>query len=202
MHVSWIKESVQFDSVAQSCLILRPHGLQHARLPCPSPTPRAYSNSCPWQRWCHPSISSSAIPFSSHLQSFPASGSFPMSQFFTLGGHSIEISASALVLSMNIQDWFPLGLTGLISLQFKGLSRIKEYIIFKWLAMKRFPWWLSGKETTSNVRAAKDVGSVPGLERSLGEGNGNPPSILASRIPETEEPGRLWSIGSQRVRHN
>ena len=183
MDVSWIKESVQFSSVAQSCLTLQPHGLQHARLPCPSPTPRAYSNSCPSQRWCHPSISSSAVPFSSHLQSFPASGSFPMSWFFTLGGHSIGVSASASVLPMNIQDWFPLGSTGLISLQSKGLSRVKEYIIFKWLAMKRFSWWLSGKETTRNVRAAKDVGSVPRLERSPGEGNGNPPQYSCLKNP-------------------
>ena len=103
---------------------LRPHGLQHARLPCPSPTPRAYSNSCPLSRWCHPTISSSVVPFSSCLQSFPASGSFPMSQFFASGGQRIGVSASASVLQMNIQNWFPLGLTGLISLQFKGLSRV------------------------------------------------------------------------------
>ena len=93
---------------------LLPHGLQHARLPCPSPTPGAYSDSCPSSRWCHPTISSSVIPFSSCLQSFPASGSFPMSQFFTLGGHSIGVSASASVLLVNIQDWFPLGWTGVI----------------------------------------------------------------------------------------
>ena len=98
--------------------------LQHARFPCPSPTPRTYSNSCPLSWWCHPTISSSVAPFSSHLQSFPASGSFPMSQFFALGGQSIGVSASALVLPMNIQDWFPLGLTGWISLQSKGLSRV------------------------------------------------------------------------------
>ena len=96
---------------------LWPHGLQPARLPCPSPTPKAYSNLCPLRRWCHPTISSSFIPFSSHLQSFPASGSFPMSQFFTSGGQSIGVSASASVLPMDIQDWFPLGLTGWISLQ-------------------------------------------------------------------------------------
>ena len=103
---------------------LRPHGLQHTRLPCPSPTPGAYSNSCSLSRWCHPTISSSVIPFSSHLQSFPASGSFQMSQFFTSDGQRIGVSASASVISMNIQDWFPLGLTGLISLQSKGLSSI------------------------------------------------------------------------------
>ena len=103
---------------------LWPHGLQHTRPPCPSPTPRAYANSCPWSRWCHPAISSSVFPFSSCLQSFPASGSFPMNQFFTSGGQRIGVSASATVLPMNIQDWFPLGWTGWISLQSKGLSRV------------------------------------------------------------------------------
>ena len=114
--------SVQFShSVVPT---LWPHGLQHARLPCASPTPRVYSNSCPSSRWCHPTISSSVVPFSFHLQSFPASGSFPMSQFFTSGDQSIGVSPSASVLPMNIQDWFPLGWTGLISLQSKGLSRV------------------------------------------------------------------------------
>jgi len=103
---------------------LRPHGLQHARLPCPSPIPRAYSNSCPSSQWCHPTISSSVIPFSSCLQSCPASGSFPVSQLFTSGGQSIAVSASASVLPMSIQGWFPLGLTGSISLQSNGLSRV------------------------------------------------------------------------------
>ena len=97
------------------------HGLQHDSLPCPSPTPRTFSNSCPSSPWCHPSISSSVVPFSSRLQSFPASGSFLMSQFFASGRQSIEVSASASVLPMNIQDWFPLGW---ISLQSKGLSRV------------------------------------------------------------------------------
>ena len=90
---------------------LRPHELQHARPPCPSPTPGVCSNSCPLSRWCHPTISSSVLPFSSCLQSFPASGSFLMSQFFASGGQSIGFSASASVLPMNIQYWFPLGLT-------------------------------------------------------------------------------------------
>ena len=103
---------------------LRPHGLQHARLPCPSPTPRAYSNSCLLSWWCHPTISSSVIPFSSCLQSFPALGSFPMSQFFASGGQSIGASASSSVLPMSIQDWFSLGWTGWISLQSKRLSRV------------------------------------------------------------------------------
>ena len=103
---------------------LRPHGLQYAKPLCPSPTPRVYSNSCPLSRWCHPTISSSVTSFSSHLQSFPASGSFPVGQFFASGGQSIGVSASTSVLSMNIQDWFPLGSTDLISLQSKGLSRV------------------------------------------------------------------------------
>ena len=94
---------------------LWPHGLQHTRLPCPSPTPSVFSNSCPSSRWCNPTISFSVISFVSRLQSFPASGSFPMSQFFASGGQSIGASASASVLPMNIQDWFPLGLTGWIS---------------------------------------------------------------------------------------
>ena len=103
---------------------LQPHGLHHARLPYSSPTPSAYShNSCPSSQWCHPTILSSVVPFSSHLQSFPASGSFPMSQFFTSGSQSIGVSASTSVLPMNIQDWFPFGLTSWISLQSKGLSR-------------------------------------------------------------------------------
>ena len=101
---------------------LRPHGLQHARLSCPSPTPGACSNSRPSSWWCHPTISSSIVPFSSCLQSFPESGSFPMSQLFASGGQSTGVSASASVLPMNIQDWFPLGWTGWISLQSKRLS--------------------------------------------------------------------------------
>ena len=103
---------------------LQPHGLQHARPPCPSPTAGAYSNSYPSSRWCHPTNSSSIIAFSFCLQSFPTSGSFPMSQFFTSGGRSIGVSASTSVLPMNIQDWFPLGWTGWISLQSKGLSKV------------------------------------------------------------------------------
>ena len=122
--------SVQFSSVTQLCLTLRPHGLQHTRLLCPSPTLRACSNSCPSSRWCHPTISSSVIPFSC-LQSFPASGSFPMSQFFTSDSQSIETSASASVLPMNTQDRFPLGWTGWISLQSKGLSRVFSNTTFQ-----------------------------------------------------------------------
>ena len=100
--------SVQFSSVAQSCPTLQPHESQHARPPCPSPTPGVYSNSCPLSQWCHPAISSSVIPFSSCPQSLPASGSFPTSQLFTWGGQSIVVSASTSVLPMNTQDWSPL----------------------------------------------------------------------------------------------
>ena len=99
-------------SVAQLCPALQPHWLQHARLPCLSPSPRACSNSCPLSRWCHPTISSSVLPFSSCPQSFPASGSFPVSQLFASGGQSIGVSASASVLPMTIQDWPPLGWPG------------------------------------------------------------------------------------------
>ena len=117
-----------FSSVQFSCLVVsdswRPHGLQHARPPCPSPAPRVYSNSCPLSRWYHPTISSSVIPFSSCLlQSFPASGSFQMSQLFTSGGQSIRVSALTSVLPVNTQDW-SLGWTGWISLQSKELSRV------------------------------------------------------------------------------
>ena len=115
-------ESVQF-----SCSVvsdsLWPHGLQHARPPCPSPTPGVYSSSSPLSRWCHPTISLSVVPFSSRLKSFPASGSFPMSQLFASGGQSIGASASTSVLPMNIQDWFPLGWTCWISLQSKESSQ-------------------------------------------------------------------------------
>ena len=103
---------------------LQPHGLQHARLPCPSPSHRVCTNSGPLSRWCHLTISSSVIPFSSCLQSFSASGSFLMSHLFASGVQSIGTSASASILPMNIQSWFPLGLTGLISLQSSGLSRV------------------------------------------------------------------------------
>ena len=102
---------------------LWPHGLQHTRLPCPSPIPRVYSNSHPLSQWSHPVVPSSVTPFSSHLQSFPTSGSFQMSQFFTSGGQSIGVSASTSVLPVNIQDWFPLGWTGWIFWLSKGLSR-------------------------------------------------------------------------------
>ena len=117
--------SVQFmfsHSVMSDCL--RTHESQHARPPCPSPTPGVHSNSCPLSRWCHPAISCSVIPFSSCPQSLPASESFPISQLFAWGGQSTGLSALAWVLPMNTQDWFPLGWTGWTSLQSKGLLRI------------------------------------------------------------------------------
>ena len=118
-----VSQIYQFSSVTQSCPALWPQALQHARLPWPSAVPGACSNSCPLSRWCHPTISSSVIPFSC-LQSVPASGSFQMSRFFSSGGQSIGAAASTSVLPMNIQNWFPLRLPGLISLQSKGLWRV------------------------------------------------------------------------------
>ena len=123
-YVCWKLQNTDEFSCSVMSNSMRPHGLQHTRPPCPLPTPGVYSNSCPLSRWCHPIISSSVIPFSSHLQSFPASGSFQMGQFFTSGGQTIGTSVSASVCPLNIQDWFPLGWTGLISLQPKGLSRV------------------------------------------------------------------------------
>ena len=122
-HVYMMEYSVQFHhSVVSNSLW--PHGLQQARPPCPSPAPGVYSNSCPLSRWCHPAILSSVIPFSCRLQSFPASGSFQMSQLFVSGGQSIRVSVSTSILSMTIQDWSPLGWTGWISWQSKGLSTV------------------------------------------------------------------------------
>ena len=120
---SFVELSVQFSCTVMSNS-LRCHGLQHARLSCPLPVPGAYSNSCPSNWWRHPTITSSVVSFSSCLQSFPASGSFQMSQVFPSGGQSVGGSALTSILPMNIQDWFPLGWTGWISLQSKGLSRV------------------------------------------------------------------------------
>ena len=122
-RINYNPGSVQFGGSVMSDS-LWPHGLQHNSLPCPSPTPKACSNSCPLSQGCHPTISSFVVAFFSCLQTFPAPGSFPMSQFFALGGQSIRVSASASDLPMNIQAWFPLGLTGWISLRSKGLSRV------------------------------------------------------------------------------
>ena len=125
-RTSWYNKI--FSSVQFSCSVvsdsLRPHELQHARPPCPSPTPGVHPDPCPLSRWCHPAISSSVIPFSFCPQTLPALGSFPMSQLFTSGGQRTGVSALASVLPMNTQDWFPLEWTGWISLQSKGLSRV------------------------------------------------------------------------------
>ena len=127
-QVFWVYTCLDFSLVQFSHSVvsdsLRPHELQQTRIPCPSPTPGACSNSCPLSQWCHPTISSSVVPFSSCLQFFPASRSFQMNQFFTSGSQSIGVSISTSVLPMNIQDWFPLGWTSWISLQFKRLSRV------------------------------------------------------------------------------
>ena len=124
----FIITTYNLSSVQFSCSVvldsLGRYGPQHARPPCPSPVPRVHSNSCPSSSWCHSTISSSVVPFSSCPQSLPASGSFPMSQLFSSGGQSIGVSASALLLPMNIQDWFPLGWTGWTSLLSKWLSRV------------------------------------------------------------------------------
>ena len=115
--------------ITKSCLTLWPHGLQYASLPCPLLCPRVWSNPCPLSRWCHPTISCSVVPFSSCPQCFPAPGSFPVSQLFASGGQSTGASASASVLPMNFQDWFPLGWTDFISLQSKGLSRVFSEVL-------------------------------------------------------------------------
>ena len=133
-HDSKDSNSVYF-SVQFSCSVvsdsLWPHELQHARPPCPSPTPGVHPNPCPLNQWCHPTISPSVVPFSSCPQSFPASGSFHMSQLFTSGGQSIRVSASTSVLPMNTEDWSPLGWAGWISLQSKGISRVFSVPQFK-----------------------------------------------------------------------
>ena len=129
-YMTWIESwrNIQFSSVQFSRSVMSdslwPHESQHTRPPCPSPTPTAHTNPCPLSQWCHPAISSSVNPFSSCPQSFPALGSFPMSQLFAWGGQSIGVSASTSVLPMSTQGWPPLGWTGWISLQSKGLSRV------------------------------------------------------------------------------
>ena len=126
--VSWCWAVWAVYCCSKSCLTLQPHGLQHARLPCPSLSPEVYSNSCPLSQWRHPTISFSVTPFSSCPQSFPASGSFPINRLFTSDGQRIGVSASASVLPIHFQGWFPLGWTGLISLLRKGLWGIFPYI--------------------------------------------------------------------------
>jgi len=208
---------VQFISVAQSCPTLwDPHGPQHTRPPGPSPPPGAYSNSCSSSQWCHPAISSSVVPFSSCLQSFPASGSFQMSQFFESGGQNIGVSPSASVLPMNSQDWFPLGWIAWISLQSKGLSRVFfEYYSSKvsilqhsafFIVQLSHPYMTTGK--TIVLARQTFVGKVMSLlfnmlsrlvmEKEMATHS----SVLAWRIPGAVEPGGLPSVGSHRVRHD
>ena len=148
---------------------LWPHGLQRARLPCPSPTPGACPNSCPLSQWCHPTISSSIIAFSPCLQSFPASGSFPMSQFFTLSGQSIGVSAATSVLPMNILDRFPLGWTGWISLQFKGLARVLSSTTIHGILQPRLLEWVavSSPRGSSHLRDRSRVSWVPCIGRRV-----------------------------------
>ena len=165
---------------------LWPHEPQHTRPPCPSPTPGVYPNPCPLSRWCHPTISSSVIPFSSCPQSFPASGSFPMSQLFTSNDQSIGVSVSTSFLPTNTQDWSLLGWSDWISSQSKGLSgvfsntRVEKHQFFSsvlsflyspTLTTIYFPGDSDGKASAYNTG---DLGSIPGSGRSPGEGNGNP----------------------------
>jgi len=160
------KSSVQFSrSVVSDSL--RPHESQHARPPCPSPTPGVHSDSHPSSQWCHPAISSSVVPFSSCPQSLPASVSFPVSQLFAWGGQSTGVSALASVLPMNTQGWSPLEWTCRISLQPKGLSRVSEKE--HWLSQVN--WWLRCKESACN---AGDTGLIHVSGRHPGERNGYP----------------------------
>ena len=181
---------------------LWPHGLQHARLPCPSPSPGVYPSSCPLHWWCHPTISTSVTTFFFCLQSFSASGSFPMSPLFTSGGQSIGALVSASVLPMNIQGWFPLGFTGLITLQSKGLS-----IIFSSTTIWKHKFF--GTQTSLVAQMVKHLPMTQetwvrslGWEDLLEKEMATHSSILAWKIPWKEEPGRLQSMGSQRVGHN
>ena len=165
--------SVQF-SVSVVSDALQPCEPQHTRPPCPSPTPGVYPNSCLLSQSCHPDISCSVVPFSSCPQSFPASGSFQMSQLFPSGGQSIVVSASVSVLPMNTQDWSPLGWTGWSSLQSKGLSRIFSNTTgqkHQFFSAQGFP---GGSEVKASASNTGDPGLIPGSGRSPGEGNGNP----------------------------
>ena len=197
---------------------LWPHGLQHARHPCPSPTPRIHPNSCPSNWWCHPAISSSVIPFSSCPQSLPASESFPMSQLFAWGGQSIAVSALAPVLPKNTQDLPPLEWTNWTSLQSKGLSRVfsnttvhKHQFFGAQVSSKRIEQFLLLPVTLYSL-VAQMVKSPPAMqetwvlsldqEDTLENGRATHSHILAWEIPWTEESSSLQSMWSQRVWHN
>ena len=182
----YLRSSVQFShSVMSNSLWL--HILQHARLPCPSPTPGAYSSSYSLSWWCHPTISSSEFPFSSRLQSFPASGSFQMSQFFASGGQSIGVSASASVLPVNIQDWFSLGWTGWISLLSKGLSRVfsNTTVLRSWLATNTKLWW-------EGAPGRIDLGAFSEQEPVTQLSSGNYYSFFTNLLYWSVRHGLLW----------
>ena len=213
---------IQFSSVQFSRPVvfdsLRTHELQHARPPCPSTTPKVHLNSCPSSQWCHPAISSSVIPFSSCPQSLPASGSFLVSQLFTSHGQSIGVSALASVLPMSTQDWSPLGWSGWISLQSKGLSRVfsnttvqKHQFFGAQLSSKRIEQFLLLPVTLYSLVAqmvkrplAMQETWVFSLDQEdpLENGRATHSNILAWEIPWTEEPSSLQSMWSQRVWHN
>ena len=179
---------------------LWPRELQHIRLPCPWPTPGACSNSCPSSRWCHPAISSSVIPFSSRLQSFPASGSFSVSQFFTSGGQSIAVSASASVFPMNIQDWFPLRLTGLISYSPRDSREVSPTPQFKSIDSSALSFLSLVAQRVKSLLAMQEIWvRSPGWEDSLEKEMATHSSTLAWKIPWTKEPGGIQPVRSQRV---
>ena len=191
MQSSSYKLSIQFSSIDQSGPTLQPHELQHARPPCPSPTTRVYS--CPLSQWCHPTISSSIVPFSTCLQSFPASGAFQMSQFFTSGGQNMGVSASASVLPMNIQNWFPLGLTGLSPRDSQESSPTPQFKSINSSALS-FTVQLSYPYTTTGKSMALTRWTFVGETWSTGEGMANRFSILALRTPWT-----LWKCQNNKV---
>ena len=168
--------------------LLWPHGLQHTRSPCLLPTPGVFSNSCPLSWWFHPTILSFVVPFSSCLKSFPASGAFQVSHVFASGDQSIVVSASASVLPMNIQDWFALGLTSVISLQSKGLSRVFSNTTiqnqFFWhsaffIVQLSHPYMVTGKAIALTAAAAKSLQSCPTLCDSI---DGSPPGSVVPGI--------------------
>ena len=190
--------SVQFSRSVMSDSS-RPHESQHARPPCPLPTPGVYSNSCPSSRWCHPAISSPVVPFSSRPQSLPASGSFTVNQHFTWGGQSIGVSASASVLSMNTQDWSPSGWTGWISLQSKGLLRVFANTTVQ--KHQFFGAQLSSQSQLSHPYMTTGK-NIPLTRQTFG---GKVMSVLFKMLRRqwrTGKAGMLQFTGSQRVRHN
>ena len=194
----------RFSSVSCSCVSnsLWPNGLQHARRPCPLPTPRVYPNACPLSRWCHPTISSSVIPFSSRLQSSPASGSFQMSQFSASGGQNIGVSASASVLPMNIQDW-SIDWLDLLAVQGTLKSLLQHHsseASILWHSAFFLVTFLVAQMVKAFAYNVGDPASIPGSGRSPGEGN--PLQYLAWKIPWMERSGRLQSTGLQRAGHD